>query len=449
MSNQQASPPRQPAEVTKQASPTNEGVSRRRFLGAAATTVATFTIVPRHVLGGPGYTPPSEVITRAVIGTGGMGMNHVEPNVAGKPPVTLAVCDVDENHLAQALEKAGEGCTAYSDFRRVLEREDIDTIHIATPPHWHALMAIAAAQAGKDILGEKPVSRSIYEGQRMIETINRYGRMYQVNTHFRFGNYYQYGASKRIRKLIMSGLLGKPLTARVMRETGFNWKVSQWTGRQNLMPQAVPDVLDYDMWLGPAPVKPYHPHRVHGSFRGYWDYDGGGLSDMGQHYLDPVQYYLGKDHTSPVEISAEAPWPTHPDAVGMWGKVVMKYADGDTLILGSGEWGPAEEQGLPFIEGPRGKMFDNYRTDPPGLFDQLDNVPDPPPLLDFDTAVRTRQQPGGNIEVAHRSCSLVNLANIAIRTGRTILWDPDRQQVRGNGEANRLVHVPLRAPWHL
>jgi predicted dehydrogenase len=424
-------------------------ISRRQFVRDAAATVAAFYIVPRHVLGGRGYTPPSEVITRAVIGTGGMGMSHVVANGEGQPPETLAVCDVDKNHLANGLKRAGRGCEGYSDFRKLLERQDIDTVHIATPPHWHALIAIAAAQAGKDVLGEKPTSRTIGEGRVLAETIRRYGRVYQVNTHFRFGGYYQFGASKMLRKLADSGLLGTPLIARVGAGSGFNWKVKEWSGRTDLTPQSVPDVLDYDFWLGPAPVKPYHPHRVHQSFRGYWDYDGGGLSDMGQHYLDPVQYILNKDDTGPVEIEAQAPWPPHPDAVGMWGTVTMKYADGTTLILSSGEWGAPQPQDQPFLEGPKGKLYANYRTDPPGLFEQVSALADPPPLIDFDTAVRTRQQPGGNADVTHRSCTLVNLANIAIRTGRKLRWDPVREQFVGDEQANRFVEQPMRAPWHL
>jgi myo-inositol 2-dehydrogenase/D-chiro-inositol 1-dehydrogenase len=424
-------------------------ITRRTFVAGAAKTAAAFYILPRHVLGGPGYTPPSEVITRAVIGTGGMGLNHVVPNEEGQPPVTLAVCDVDRNHLADGVKKAGRSCDSYADFRRVLERNDIDTIHVATPPHWHALIAIAAAQAGKDVLGEKPTTRTIAEGQALVDAIRRYGRVYQVNTHGRFGSYYSFGASKRLRKLVASGRLGRPLTVRVGPAQGFNWKVKEWSGRTNLTPEPVPGVLDYDMWLGPAPVKFYHPHRVHQSFRGYWDYDGGGLSDMGQHYLDPVQYILDKDDTSPVEISAVAPWPPHPDAVGLWERVHLKYADGTELILSSGEAGVPDPAGLPFLEGPRGRVFDNYRTDPPGLFDELDDVPDPEPLLDFDTAVRTRRLAGGNAAVAHRSCTLVNLATIAIRTGRTLRFDPTAQRFINDEQANRLIDQPMRAPWHL
>jgi len=425
-------------------------LTRRKFLKSSAAAAAAFYIVPRHVLGGPGYTPPSEVITRAVIGTGGMGMaGHVTVNPEGRPPETLAVCDVDSKHLANAMRKTGRGCDAYSDFRRVLDRNDIDTIHIATPPHWHALIGIAAIQAGFDVLEEKPFTRTIHEGAVYRDTVQRYGRIVQVNTHFRFGDYYGYGASKLLRKICQSGVLGSPLTVRVGPGQGLNWKIKMWSGRTNQPPERVPEQLDYNFWLGPAPLKPYFAHRVHQSFRGYWDYDGGGLSDMGQHYLDPVQYYLDKDDNSPVEISAVGQWPQHPDAVQLWESVTLKYADGDTIILHSGEWGAPEPQGKPFIEGPRGKVFKNYRTDPPGLFDQLDAVPDPDPLVTFETAIKTRQKTGGNEAVAHRSCTLVNLATIAIRLGRTLHYDPRAERFINDEQANRLVHEPMRSPWHV
>lgn len=426
-----------------------KGISRRTFLGSMAATSAACFILPRHVLGGTGHIAPSETITRGVIGTGGMGMNHVVRNEQGQPPVTLAVCDVDKDRLARGMKKADRSCDGYSDFRDVLERDDIDTIHIATPPHWHGLISIAAADAGYDVLSEKPMTKTIGEGQAVIDAIQRNGRMFQIGTYRRFGNYERYGEAKRLRKLIQSGLLGTPLTIRVDRARGFNWKVAQWSGKANLTPESVPEVLDYDMWLGPAPFKPYHPHRVHGSFRGYWDYDGGGLADMGQHYLDPLHYILNKDHTGPVEIEASAPWPPHPDACGMWGQIRMTYADGTLMIIGSNEWGKQEADDLPFIEGSKGKLYANYRTEPEGLFEQSDKLPDPDPLLDFQTAVRTRIKSGGAEESSHRSCSLVNLANIAIRTGRKLQWDPDKEVFPGDEEANRLVHIPMRAPWHL
>lgn len=438
-------------QTPNQAAPKAKIFTRRELLKAGATTAAVFTIVPRHVLGGPGYAAPSNTITRAVIGTGGQGTGgHVTVNQEGAAPVTLAVCDVDRNHLQGALNKAGRSCQGFTDWRRVLDMKGIDTIHIATPPHWHAIMSIAAAQTGRDVLCEKPMTKFIREAPAVAEAIERYGRVFQFNTHQRFSD-----SSRKLRKLVASGLLGTPLTVRVSRQNGYNWKVAEWSGRKNLAPQPVPDVLDYDMWLGPAPFKPYHPHRVHGSFRGYWDYDGGGLNDMGQHYLDPVQYFLGKDDTSPVEIEAHAPEPAHHDAVGMWGWVKMTYADGTVLIIESGEWGEPGPGAGPFLEGPKGKVLGGSeginldRTEPAGLLDQLSKYPDPPRMIDFNQAIKTRVQPGGNARVGLRSVSLMHLANTAIRTGRKLRYDPVALRFIGDEEANRLQDVPMRAPWHL
>jgi predicted dehydrogenase len=372
---------------------------------------------------------------------------HVIANEDGKPPRCLAVCDLDKKHLAAALKKVGRSCQGYSDFRKLLERKDLDTIHIATPPHWHALVTIAAAQAGKDILCEKPLTRTIAEGQGVIEAVERYGRVLQVGTYGRFG-------AQKLKKLFASGVLGSPVTLRVSPRTGYAWKVKEWSGKTHYDPQPVPPELDYNFWLGPRPFKPYHPHRVHASFRGYWDYDGGGLADMGQHYLDPIQYALGKDDTSPVEVEAYAP-PAHPDACGMWGRVKLTYDDGTTLILESGEWGDPEPDDVAryFVTGPKGKIRGDYgkakASEPAALLEQAERGPEPEALVNFETAVKTRKQPGGNARVSHRSATLLNLSNIAIRLGRKLKYDPVRQEFAGDEQANRLVDQPMRAPWHI
>ncbi|MBE3069701.1 MAG: Gfo/Idh/MocA family oxidoreductase [Acidobacteria bacterium] len=420
-------------------------LSRRQFLGGAAAAATAFAIVPRRVLGGEGHTPPSEVITQGTVGTGGQGMSHVNVNAPGETPTQLAVCDVDKGRLAGAMKKAGSPCEAYDDFRRVMDRKDIDVIRIGTPPHWHALVSIAAIQAGKDVLCEKPMTKFMAEGQAVAQAARQYKRMFQIGTYGRFG-------SVHLRKLVASGLLGTPLTVRLSPGTGYNWKVKEWSGRPYLEAQPVPPALDYDLWLGPAPVKPYHPHRVHGSFRCYWDYDGGGLADMGQHYLDGVQYFLGKDDTSPSEIEAYAEWPQHHDAVRMWGRVTMKYADGTTLILASAEWGEFVDEDKaeqPWIEGPRGKVFKGDRTEPEGLMEQARALPDPPPLVGFWDAVRNRRQPGGNADASYRCSSLMHLANIAIRTGRKLRYDPVAHRFVNDDYANRFIDIPMRAPWHL
>ena len=322
-------------------------LNRRDFLTRSFAATITATIVPRHVLGGLGYRPPSDELTKAIIGVGGMG-SGAHMRYGGSR--LLAVCDVDEQHLQDALAQAGEGVKGYRDFRELLERDDIDIVHIATPPHWHGLISIAAAEAGKDIWCEKPMTRTIAEGQKVIDAVQRNGRVFRLNTWFRFTSiFYEFGTTvKPIKKLVESGLLGWPLKVTVSGVTGFNWKF-YWSGKTFLIPEKVPPQLDYDMWLGPAPYKPYHHHRVHGTFRGYWDYDGGGLGDMGMHYLDPVQYILDKDDTSPVEVWADAPQ-QHPDACGTWRRIEMKYADGCTIVLD----GEDRAGDVPFLEGPQG-----------------------------------------------------------------------------------------------
>lgn len=419
----------------------NDTISRRNFFRSATTAAAAFSIVPRRVLGGPGYTAPSDELTRAIIGVGGMGLSHMRYTGAR----LLAVCDVDENHLQRALARADQGVKGYHDFRQVLDRPDIDVVHIATPPHWHALMSIAAAQAGKDIWCEKPMTRTIGEGQQVVRAVQAHDRIFRINTWFRFTDrFYGFGTPiAPVKKLVTSGLLGWPLKVTINQATGFEWKF-YWVGRTDLTPQWIPQELDYDLWLGPAPYKPYHPHRVHTTFRGYWDYDGGGLGDMGQHYLDPVQYLLDKDETSPVLIEADAPQ-SHPDAVGTWRTIRMVYADGCEIILD----GEGKDTEAAFLQGPNGKLFRGFKSDIPDLEKKLSAFPDPPAqVTDFYQAVRDRRKFALNEENGHRSATLVNLSKIAVRLGRPLQFDPVRQRFINDDQANAFIHEPMRAPWH-
>ena len=417
-------------------------MNRRKFLKSTLAAAGAFSIVPRHVLGGTGYLPPSDQLTKAVIGVGGMGRGHL--NYPGSK--LLAVCDVDTEHLQRAQEIAGPGVDGYTDFREVLARDDIDIVHIPTPPHWHALISIAAAEAGKDIWCEKPMTRTIGEGQKVVEAVQRHGRIFRINTWFRFrSDFYGFGTDVApIKKLVQSGMLGWPLRVTIGATTGFTWKF-YWSGRTDLAPEWVPEQLDYDFWLGPAPYKPYNPHRVHGTFRGYWDYDGGGLGDMGQHYLDPVQYILDKDHTSPVEIEADAPQ-QHPEAVSSWRRIWMRYADGCEIILD----GEGTDESAPFIEGPQGKLYRGFKSDIPGLEKKLAQFPDPlPQLTDFSEAVRQRKKFALNEANAHRSCTLVNLGKIALQLGRKLYFDPEKQRFINDDAADRLINPPMREPWKL
>ena len=417
-------------------------IDRRQFARTAAATAAGLMIVPRHVLGGPGHTAPSDTLTKAVIGVGGMGRGHL----AYPGAVLRAVCDVDRSHLASALDVSPAGVTGFTDFRELLERPDIDVVHVATPPHWHALISIAAAEAGKDVWCEKPLTRTIAEGQAVAAAVARTGRLLRVNTWFRFQErFYGFGSEVApIKKVVQAGLLGWPIKATVNAATGFDWKF-YWVGRTVLPPEPVPPELDYDFWLGPAPYKPYHSHRVHGTFRGYWDYDGGGLGDMGMHYLDPVQYLLDKDDTSPVEVWADGPQ-QHPDACGTWRRIELKYADGCTIVLD----GENRERNAAFLEGPDGKLFRGFRSDIPQFEDAVAALPDPEPqVIDFAESVRTRRRFALNERNGHRSCTLVNIAKIALQLGRPLRFDPLAQRFVGDDEANRLVDQPLRSPWRL
>lgn len=417
-------------------------ITRRKFIKRAISATAAFTIVPRYVLGGQGYTAPSDQLTKAVIGVGGMGLGHLDYPGAR----LLAVCDVDENHLKRAMKIGGPGVAGYKDFREVLERSDIDIVHIPTPPHWHALISVAAAKAGKDIWCEKPMTRTIGEGQKVVEAVQENGRIFRLNTWFRFrSRYYGFGTPvKPIKKIVQNGMLGWPLKVTLSEATGFNWKF-YWFGKHNLKPQPAPKVLDYDMWLGPAPYKPYHPHRVHNSFRGYWDYDGGGLGDMGMHYLDPVQYILDKDNTSPVEVEADCPQ-QHPDACGSWRRIRLVYSDGCEIILD----GENKDKNAPFIEGPEGMLFKGLESNILGLKEKLATLPDPEPqMTDFFESVRTRRKFALNEENGHRTCTIVNLSKIAVRLGRSLRFDPDKQRFIGDEEANRFIHQPMRAPWQM
>jgi myo-inositol 2-dehydrogenase/D-chiro-inositol 1-dehydrogenase len=416
--------------------------SRRAFLKNSLGALAAFTIVPRHVLG-RGYLAPSDQLTKAVIGTGGMGRGHF--GYAGTRVVAL--CDVDRSHLKLAMDQLGDkskGVKTFADYREVITLPEVDIVHIATPPHWHGIIAADAARAGKDIWCEKPMTATIGEGKRLVEAVQQHGRIFRLNTWFRFEDrFYGMGTTvKPIKKLVDSGLLGWPLKVTVSKHTGFDWKF-YWVGKTNLEAMTVPKELDYDMWLGPAPYRPYNPHRVHQTFRGYWDYDGGGLGDMGQHYLDPIQYFLGKDDTSPVSVEVDAPQ-QHPDAVGTWRRITYTYADGCQIILD----GDGADEKAAYIEGPKGKLYPGFRSDIQDLEKKLAAFPDPAPQqTDFVDAVKNRRKFALNEENGHRSATLVNMGKIALRLNRSLKFDPVKQEFIDDAGANALIYQPMRGPW--
>ena len=427
--------------------------SRRSFLKTSGAGLALFTIAPRTAFGKMGgdnnYIAPSDQLTRGIIGVGGIG-NSNSHFVSDQNCRLVAMCDVDSEHLSKTLKRAkdtfGETPKAYTDWRDLVHDPDIDIVHIATPPHWHGIMACEAANAGKDIFCEKPMTRTIGEGKRVREAVKRNGSIFRLNTWFRFKDtFYGLGTNvKPLKKLVASGLLGWPLTVRISGATGFAWKF-YWTGKENLIPEPVPACLDYDMWLGPAPFKPYNRHRTHSTFRGYWDYDGGGLGDMGQHYIDPVQYFLGKDEEFPVKVEIDAPQ-QHPDAIGIWRSITYTYADGCKIIL-EGE-GYESKGKVPYIEGPLGKVYQGFECTIPYVMDVINELPDPEPTnTDFLECVRTRRPFSLNEDNGYHSATIVNMGVCALRLGRNLEFDPKHQLFINDDAANLLVDQPMRGEW--
>jgi predicted dehydrogenase len=415
--------------------------SRRQFLKTMGG-VTLLTIVPRNVLG-KGMIAPSDELTKGIIGVGGMGRGHIPYDTTR----VVAMCDVDKKHLAEAAARVKEKIDLYHDFRDLILNKNVDIVHIATPPHWHGIMSVEAAKAGKDIFCEKPMTRTIGEGKRVREAIAQHGNIFRLNTWFRFKDpFYGLGTPiEPLKKLIDSGMLGWPLKVTISKHTGFDWKFF-WVGKTHLEPQPIPEELDYDMWLGPAPYKPYNAHRVHSTFRGYWDYDGGGLGDMGQHYIDPVQYMLGKDETSPVKVEVDAPQ-QHPDAVGTWRSITYTYADGCQIILWGGDYG---EPNTPYIAGPNGNVYRNFVCDIPDWEKKLADFPEPQAQnTNFIESVRNRQKFALNEINGHRSCTIVNMGAVALQLNRTLEFDPVKEMFVNDEEANRLLDQPTRAPWSI
>jgi len=443
--------------------------TRRSFLrGAAAGTAGVCGlpwVVPCSVFGS---AAPSNRINVGCIGTGNMGFSDLQSLMNQDDTQILAVCDVNrgsggyktatqflgreparklvDNYYAKK-QRAGTyaGCAAYNDFRELLARADIDAVSITTPDHWHAIQVIQAAQAGKHIYCQKPLSLTIAEGRAMVEAVRRHKVILQTGS--------QYRSVERVRfacELIRNGRIGQ--VKRVLTglpRHGLRSDLEAWT------PTPVPDGFDYDLWLGPAPAAPYHPHRCLYTFRFFQDYAGGETTNTGAHKFDVIQWALGTDHTGPVEIEdlgSEFPTTGLYDAVGTI-HFRARYANGVELICTpTGVGGPGRFEGT---EGVVEVGWNSVRTEPESLVNTVVR-PDEIHLdqsrehkRNFLDAIRAGRDPISPIEVGHRSATICHLANIAMRLGRKLRWNPDEDRFLGDDDANRLLRKPLRAPWHL
>ena len=434
--------------------------TRREFLRISASlagaAIAAPAIVPASVFGADA---PSERIAVGAIGVGRMGNGDLGEALGLKQVQVVAVCDVDSNRLKAAKERvekhyanppqAGKGCAAYGDFRELIARDDIDAVQIATPDHWHAIPAIEAAKAGKDIFMQKPMSLTIYEGRVVSDTVRRYGRIFQIGSQQRSDSRFRQAC-----ELVRNGRIGELKTVKV----GFGTD----PGTTPTPPMPVPDALNYDFWLGPAPWAPYTENRVHpqkGYDRPGWlriaDYGAGMITGWGSHHNDIAQWGMGTEHTGPVEIEAEAQFPKD----GLWdvhGKFSITYRYANGVVINCADSG-RNKDGILF-EGTEGWVYVTRGAIDANPKSLLTSTIKPNEIHlykstshkdNFYECVKSRKETIAPAEIAHRSCTVCLLGDIAMQLGRKLQWDPKNEQFVNDADADKLLSKPMRSPWRL
>lgn len=428
-------------------------ISRRSFIRRTATAAASVAavapqIVPSSVLGADGHTAPSNRITVGFIGTGSHGMGwNMPPYLRHKDAQIIAACDVDASHLIRASETIDEkngndDCFKTQDFRELLARDDIDAVMISTPDHWHTLISLYAIQAGKDVQCEKP-TLTIHEGRVLSDAVRKHKKVFQTSTEDRAVPEYH-----RIAELVRNGRIGKLQRIEVILP-------KQPVGPGDPTPQPVPDRLDYEMWLGPAPFAPYTRDRVHFNFRWIQDYSGGIICDWGAHLFDTAQWANDTEHSGPVEVEGTGNYwegglyntvkdydVTYRYANGVVmtckpGNPSIKFIGSDGWVGNTGWRGPVEASSKAILESKIGPDEVHLYTNVNGEHD------------DFLKCVRSRKDPYFSVEIGHRVSTVCHLANIAIEVGRKLKWDPKAEKFIDDDTANALLDRERRDPWQL
>jgi len=433
------------------------GITRRKFIKTAGISLMAPAILPRRLFT---QTPPSETMLLGVIGTGRQGQEDMKELIyrgLESGARVAAVCDIDTHRLEDAqwlaekiyaaeLGKANyKGIDTYRDFRELLARPEIDGVLIVSPDFWHALHGIAAAKAGKDIYLEKPLTYSITEGRKLVETVRQSNRVLQVGSQQRSAVYFRMACEAARNQRI-----GKLQTIRVWLPE------DQGTGDPAEMP--VPKNLDYDFWLGPAPQAPFSQDRVHpqmGYERPGWlqigSYCHGMITGWGSHMTDIAQWGNGSDDTGPVEIAAKAEFPDR----GLFNvhttfEAEALYTNGVRLIMETGD-----PPGVRF-EGDRGWIFvsrdeitasDTAILRPEAGEKEIRLYQSSNHMKNFLECMRTRKEPVARVEVAHRSNTICILAHIAMKLGRKLRWNPQAERFLDDDEANSRLDYPHRDPW--
>jgi len=430
-------------------------ISRRQFLreaAAAASVVSIPCIIRSSALGRDGGVAPSDRTTVGCIGVGGRGVANTRGLLPNQQAQVVAVCDVYEDRRQKAKKLVdehygGKGCSTYADFRELIARQDIDAVMIATQDHWHALMVLAAVRARKDMYCEKPLGVSVRECQAIRDAVRKNGRIFQTGTQQRSERNFRFAC-----ELARNGYVGKIHTVEVATE-GPNFKPS-YMGP--FTPQPVPPGFDWDMWLGPAPNKPYNPGRVAWpDWYLIWDYCTGFIVNWGVHHLDIAYWGCPEVATEPFEVECRATYRKEgfTDNVDTW-KANFTYASGLRMVFSDHF---QQKLGCRFI-GEKGWVH----VDRAGIWAQpesLLSVTIQPKEIhlresdnhygDFVESVRARRDPVSDVEAGHKASYLGMVADISARLKRKLKWDTKTQQFIGDDEANGMLSRPMRSPWHL
>ena len=408
----------------------NMTVSRRSFLKGAGAAIAFPNIITSSALGAGGRPPASGRIVMAGIGMGGQGSGDLGQFMNDPRIQVVAVCDVKKQNLDGIKRRVNghynnQDCKGYVDYREVLARNDIDMILCATPDHWHAQISIDAMKSGKDVYCEKPLTLTIGEGRKMVDTARRYGRVLSSGSQRVIGDYGALACAAR------SGQYGKILD--VYADPGGPPRQCDLPGEP-----IPPDTIDWDMWLGPAPWAPYHRFRCgpdYGlggqGFRSWYDYSGGMMTDWGGHKFGAALHGMGLDHTGPTEILP-------PDGKD---NKYLTYVFANGMKLHVGEGGPKY-----ICEKGEAHPLREFKV-PPGLRWYEDGANSP--IQDLVNCVISRKRPFQDVEYAHRTATVCHLGNICNKLNRKLQWDPVKEDFIGDPEASRLVDRPRRGPWQI
>lgn len=421
-------------------------MDRRSFIKKASVASA-FMIVPRFVLGGKGFTAPSDLISLGFIGTGkqaeGLRRTFLDTNEVK----IMAAADVygaklqrfagavNQYYAAKAGQSQYAGCTTYADFRDLLSRNDVDAVVIAVPDHWHSVCAILAARAGKDIYCEKPLSLTVKEGRAMVHESRKHKRVFQTGSMQR-----SWPEFRQAVELVRNGYIGEIKTVRV--------NVGLPPGPYDLPAEPIPDTLNWDFWLGPNAPQAYNHALAPGltddfwaRWRNYKEFGGGGMTDWGAHMFDIAQWGLDMDNSGPVLV-------TPPDASHPF--LTYQYANGITMTHE-----PGDTQGLTFAgtEGTVHVMRGTLETTPLTLKDKIIGENEKHVYKsenhykDFLKAIRDRSKPVADVEIGHRTASVCNIGNIAYALKRPLTWNPHKEAFHKDDEANKLTSRAMRKEW--